>query len=93
MRFIKIIALSIVSTFCLAGPKVTYVGDGRYSCSGSRADCLPVERQNDLREQRRELDRLEQRQVEYQRDLLQEQKRQIELLEDIQRSQRTHSPY
>lgn len=52
----------------IAEPRVTYVGLGRYSCSGSDRDCEPVRRRNDelelqrqqtrgLQSQRRELER------------------------------------
>ena len=37
-----------------AEPKVTYVGQGRYACSGREHECEPVRRRNDELEQRRQ---------------------------------------
>lgn len=41
-------------------PQVTYVGDGRYTCSGSSVACAQIDANNRQRES--------QRQAEYQRD-------------------------
>ena len=37
-----------------AEPKVTYVGQGRYACSGREHECEPVRRRNDEFELRRQ---------------------------------------
>lgn len=39
-----------------AEPKVTYVGDGRYTCSGNSAQCAQVDANNRQREMQRELE-------------------------------------
>ena len=45
------------ASLALAGePKVTYVGDGRYTCSGNSAQCAQVEANNRQREMQREMD-------------------------------------
>lgn len=46
--------------------KVTYVGDGRYTCSGSNAQCAQVESNNRLREQQRQIES-DRRQYDYER--------------------------
>jgi len=45
-----------ISIALAAEPKVTYVGDGRYTCSGNSAQCAQVEANNRQREMQRELD-------------------------------------
>lgn len=67
-KLLSLCVLSIVCSVSYSAPQVTYVGDGRYTCSGSRAECLPVERQNEMREQRREQER-------FQREMLEESRR------------------
>ncbi len=52
--------LLLVSGSVSADPKVTYVGDGRYTCSGNSAHCAQIDANNRQREA--------QRQSDYQRD-------------------------
>lgn len=52
--------LLFVSGSVSADPKVTYVGDGRYTCSGNSAQCAQIDANNRQREA--------QRQSDYQRD-------------------------
>lgn len=72
----------LVSAHAIAEPVVTYVGLGRYSCSGSTRECEPVQRRNDQLElqrlQTRELE-LERRELEKQTDLLKSEQRRIEI--------------
>jgi len=77
MKVTLIFALSILSTLCDAEPKVTYVGDGRYVCSGSRSECAATEQRNEQREQQR-----------LQRAMLEEQRKQTAILEEIRTQQR-----
>lgn len=60
----RVLALLLIGLSTLAHAKedarVTYVGDGRYTCSGNSATCSQVEANNRQRES--------QRQAEYQRD-------------------------
>lgn len=76
MNLRLVAALAIVSASCHAEPKVTYVGDGRYACSGSRSECAATEQRNEQREQQREQERL-------QRAILEEQQKQTAILEEI----------
>lgn len=65
-RCVKVRAIIPLATSCLlastaslvlaAEPKVTYVGDGRYTCSGNSAQCAQVEANNRQREMQREMD-------------------------------------
>jgi hypothetical protein len=61
---LQVLALILIGLSVLAHAKedarVTYVGDGRYTCSGNSATCSQVEANNRQRES--------QRQAEYQRD-------------------------
>lgn len=71
----------LVLGVCLAGfgpevqaePRVTYVGQGRYACSGSVQDCEPIDRRNreifEREQQKRELEKLR-REIEQQTELL-----------------------
>lgn len=72
----------MICTCAIAEPKVTYVGLGRYSCSGSTRECEPVQRRNDQLElqrlQTRELE-LERRELEKLTDLLKSEQRRTEL--------------
>lgn len=66
---------------CLAGcglevqaePRVTYVGQGRYACSGSVRECEPIDRRNrelfEREQQTRELE-MQRRELERQTELL-----------------------
>jgi len=81
MKYLLIAALSIASTFCHAAPKVAYVGDGRYACSGSRSECAATDQRNEHREQVREQERL-------QRAMLEEQRKQTEILEELRNQRR-----
>ncbi len=40
--FLLVVLLGLVSVAASAEPKVTYVGLGRYSCSGTAADCAQI---------------------------------------------------
>lgn len=73
------LALSIAS-LAHAEPRVTYVGDSRYACSGSDRECASIRQRNDD-QTRRTMDRFERerRESEY-RD---EQRRQTSVREDI----------
>lgn len=68
----------MIFTFATAEPKVTYVGLGRYTCSGSANECEPVLRRNDVlefqRQQTRELE-LQRRELEKQTELLKSEQR------------------
>ena len=70
-----------VSQFAVAEPKVTYVGMGRYACSGSDRECEPVRRRNDdlevQRQQTRELE-LQRRELEKQTELMRSEQRRWE---------------
>jgi hypothetical protein len=63
----------LLSQIAIADPKVTYVGLGRYTCSGSDRECEPVRRRNDeletQRQQTRELE-LQRREMEKQTQLM-----------------------
>jgi len=80
MKYLLIAALSIASAFCHAAPKVAYVGDGRYACSGSRSECAATDQRNEQREQLREQERI-------QRETLEEQRRQTAILEEMRAEQ------
>jgi len=76
MKVILIFALSILSPLCCAEPKLTYVGDGRYACSGSRSECVAAEQRNEQREQER-----------LQRAVLEEKRKQTAILEGMRTDQ------
>lgn len=73
----QIIGLLAVILFASASAEttVTYVGEGRYACSGPERECEPVRRRND----ELELQRQQVRELEYQRLEL---KRQTESIEE-----------
>lgn len=77
---VGLLAISI-SQFAIAEPKVTYVGLGRYTCSGSDRECEPVRRRNDELEtqlqQSRELE-LQRRELEKQTELMKDERRRWE---------------
>ncbi len=52
-RIISLLVFIFVAS-ASAEPKVTYVGQGRYACSGREHECEPVRRRNDELEQRRQ---------------------------------------
>ena len=72
----------LICTGAIGEPRVTYVGLGRYTCSGSAKDCEPVMRRNDelefQRQQTRELE-LQRRELEKQTELLKSAQRRSEL--------------
>lgn len=80
-RLIFCVVLALLSQVAMAEPKVTYVGLGRYTCSGADRECEPVRRRNDeletQRQQSRELE-LQRRELEKQTDLLKSEKRRFE---------------
>lgn len=67
--------------YAISEPKVTYVGLGRYTCSGSDRECEPVRRRNDeletQRQQTRELE-LQRRELEKQTELMKDERRRWE---------------
>lgn len=80
MKNIALILAFAAASLAQAEPRVTYVGDGRYACSGSDRDCAAIRQRNDD-QTRRTLDRVgrERRESEYR----EEQRRQARALEDI----------
>lgn len=80
-RLIVCVVLALLSQVAMAESKVTYVGLGRYTCSGSDRECEPVRRRNDeletQRQQSRELE-LQRRELEKQTDLLKSEQRRFE---------------
>ena len=52
-RIISLLVFIFVASVS-AEPKVTYVGQGRYACSGREHECEPARRRNDELEQRRQ---------------------------------------
>lgn len=72
---------ALLCQITIAEPKVTYVGLGRYTCTGSGSECEPVRRRNDeleaQRQQTRELE-LQRRELEKQTDLLKDERRRWE---------------
>lgn len=77
----RLLLLLLMVSSALAEPRVTYVGDGRYVCSGSLAECAPYDRGNREREVARERDRM-------QREMLDEQRKQTRYLEESLRKER-----
>lgn len=73
--------VALLSQVVIAEPKVTYVGLGRFTCSGSDRECEPVRRRNDemeaQRQQSRELE-LQRRELEKQTDLMKSEQRRLE---------------
>lgn len=73
---------ALLSQIATAEPKVTYVGLGRYTCSGADRECEPVRRRNDelesQRQQSRELE-LQRRELEKQTDLMKSEQRRLEV--------------
>lgn len=57
----SLIVLSVValtaSSAAQADPRVTYVGDGRYTCSGNSAQCAQIDANNRQREALRDFER------------------------------------
>ena len=72
---------ALLSQIAIAEPKVTYVGLGRYTCSGSDRECEPVRRRNDelenQRQQSREIE-FQRRELEKQTDLMKSEQRRLE---------------
>lgn len=81
-RLIACLVVGLLSQVATAEPKVTYVGLGRYTCSGSDRECEPVRRRNDeleaQRQQTRELE-LQRREFEKQTDLMKSEQRRLEV--------------
>lgn len=71
----------MLAEVAIAEPKVTYVGLGRYACSGSDRECEPVRRRNDelelQRQQAREME-LQRRELERQTEVLKSEQRRLE---------------
>lgn len=80
-RLIVCVVVVLISQVAAAEPKVTYVGLGRYTCTGSDRECEPVRRRNNeleaQRQQTRELE-LQRRELEKQTDLLKDERRRWE---------------
>lgn len=72
--------LAAAATVAHAEPRVTYVGDGRYACSGSDRDCATIRQRNDD-QTRRTMERFDRERWES--DYRNEQRRQTRALEDI----------
>lgn len=51
MKKALLLSLVFVSTSALAGGNVTYVGGGRYYCSGTSARCAQIRQSNDVLEE------------------------------------------
>lgn len=86
MRAVYLLAFILASLPAQAEKQVTYVGGGRYLCSGSSSECASTRRNNDevtrRNDQRMQQDRrLEQR--------LAEERRQTRVLEQIRDSLQT----
>lgn len=76
----------LITALCLCSvahtePRVSYVGDGRYACSGTQSECSPYERNNRDQEEDRKRDQT-------QRELLDEQRKQTKALEEMTRQNR-----
>lgn len=74
------ILVAAAATVVHADPRVTYVGDGRYACSGSDRDCAVI-RQRNHEQTSRTMERLDRERGES--EYLAEQRRQTRALEDI----------
>ncbi len=72
---------ALLCQIAIAEPKVTYVGLGRYTCTGSDRECEPVRRRNDeleaQRQQTRELE-LQRRELGKQTELMRDERRRWE---------------
>lgn len=70
-RVAFVLTILVLQLAVAAEPRVTYVGDGRYACSGSTRECEPILRRNESleiqRRQQAELER-ERREMERQRE-------------------------
>ena len=81
-RLIICLLVGFLSQVATAEPKVTYVGLGRYTCSGSDRECEPVRRRNDeletQRQQSRELE-YQRQELEKQTDLMKSEQRRLEV--------------
>lgn len=75
-----ILVAAAAAVIAHADPRVTYVGDGRYACSGSERECAAVRQRNDD-QTRRTLERLDRDRRES--DYRDEKRRQTRALEDI----------
>lgn len=76
------VMVCILAQAAIAEPRVTYVGLGRYVCSGSDKDCEPVHRRNDelelQRQQAREL-QSQRRELERQTEVFKAEQRRLEM--------------
>lgn len=73
--------VALLCQIAIAEPKVTYVGLGRNTCSGSERECEPVRRRNDELEAQRQQNlemELQRRELEKQTDLLKDERRRWE---------------
>jgi hypothetical protein len=73
-RLIVCFVAVLLSQIAIAEPKVTYVGLGRYTCSGSDRECEPVRRHNDKMEAQRQ----QTRELEKQTELMKSEQRRLE---------------
>lgn len=71
----------------LAEPKVTYVGLGRYACSGSSDECKEVRRRNDELAEREAIKANAEQSNRMLHESLIEERRQTKLLEEIRDQQ------
>lgn len=64
-----IFLIILMPLMALAAPKVTYVGEGRYQCSGSARECQSTERNNTDREHQKRQERQAEDQQRKQREM------------------------
>lgn len=72
------IVLALMAVAICAEPRVIYVGDGRYACTGTAKECEPVRHRNDeLEQQRRQTSEfaLQRKELERQSELMRVEKR------------------
>lgn len=80
MKNITLIFFLVIASLAHAEPSVTYVGNGRYTCSGSERECATIRQRND-EQTRSTIDRLDRERRDA--DYLSEQRRQNRALENI----------
>lgn len=82
---IGLVGIALLGGQAAAEPRITYVGHGRYVCSGSAKECEPVYRRNEgLELQQRQLQELERQREELQRqtETMREERRQRDYKHD-----------
>lgn len=76
--FPLILAILCGVAFAKDGSRITYVGDGRYTCSGDLAACAQIEASNRQREQQRQFE-YERKRYEMERYIRENREREQEL--------------